>query len=93
MKENLLKKKAQRRNNFPQLTYSEDASLSHQTIEKIINDKKRFELRGDSIALQLHEHCASDPEINLLTHPMESSQLFPAPGILKANTFGEKSNK
>ena len=55
--------------NVPMIKSFKDASLSNQPIEKIINDKKLLELRGESIAYKLHEELTGiNNDINLTTN-------------------------
>ena len=43
-------------------------SLSSQPIERVINDKRKFELKGDSVAYKIHETCCPEDDINLLSN-------------------------
>ena len=95
MVNNIMKKPpVMHKSNVPILKYCKEASLSSQSIEKIINDKKLFELRGDSIAFKLHEESADiNDDINLTTNSLNSSAMFPSPGLVAANRFGDNSTK
>ena len=53
---------------FYRLANFRHQSLSSQPIEKVINDKRQFELRGDSVAYKIHEACCPEDNINLLSN-------------------------
>ena len=84
------------RENSHQLVQYRHQSLSSQPIENVINDKRKFELRGDSVAFKVHEACLPEDNINLLSNSKSinaKSILFPEPGFERAKQFGSKSTR
>ena len=62
----------------------------------MINDKRKFELRGDSVAFKVHEACLPEDNVNLLSNSKSinaKSILFPEPGFERAKQFGSKSTR
>ena len=90
-----IKYKYKNKANYPNLQFYKDASLASNNIEAIITKNRRFNLRSDCLAFQLHEKTELPTDsINLLVDPsLISSKLFPAPGAIAANEFGSISTR